>query len=41
MKKQCKNCKKEFENNEGSQNHPDFCSDDCNYDYHSQQINDE
>jgi endogenous inhibitor of DNA gyrase (YacG/DUF329 family) len=29
--KKCKECGKEFEEGTGSQNNPDFCSDDCNY----------
>jgi len=37
--KKCKNCGKEFEI--GSQNNPDFCSDDCNYDYHAEQLDEE
>lgn len=36
----CKQCGKEFVDGEGSQNNPDFCSDDCNYDYHADQLED-
>ena len=34
--RQCKNCNKEFE--VGSLNNPNFCSDDCNYEYNKEQL---
>lgn len=30
----CKQCGKGFVQGAGSKNNPDFCSDDCNYEYH-------
>ena len=33
-KKECKNCGELFEPNSASQNNPDFCCDDCNYEYY-------
>jgi len=38
--KKCKQCKKQFKTGQGSQNNPDFCCDDCNYDYHKEQLGD-
>lgn len=32
----CKKCDIEFEKYTGSENNPDFCSDDCNYQYHEE-----
>lgn len=37
----CKNCGKGFEDGDGSENNEDFCSDDCNYEYNTEQISDQ
>jgi len=34
----CKYCGEEFEKETGSKNNPEFCCDDCNFAYYSEQL---